>query len=108
MLEKSRRFPITRWPIEPKYTGTFTGFREAGYMTGKVKNLVVKRAFGFILSERGAEIFFHKDDFIGHWDDLVSDYEAKNPINVEFEIKESPKGARASKVRRTDHPNQAV
>ena len=77
-------------------------------MTGHVKNLVVKRAFGFIRGEDGKEHFFHKDDFIGHWDDLVTDVEAKEKVNVEFEVVSSPKGPRASKVRRTDHPNQAV
>lgn len=75
-------------------------------MLGTIKNIVVKRAFGFIKSDR-QEYFFHRDDFNGHWDDLVNDWNNKDVVPVEFEVKQSDKGPRASNVRRTDHPNQA-
>lgn len=91
MLEKSRTFTINR----------------SRNMIGTVKNIVVKRAFGFIKSN-GQEYFFHKDDFNGHWDDLVDDWNNKEEVSVEFEVTPSSKGPRASKVRRTDFPNQAV
>ncbi len=73
-------------------------------MEGMVKNIVVKRGFGFITSGK-QEYFFHKDDFYGHWDNLLEDVFAQQRVPVEFEVKESPKGPRASNVRRTDHPN---
>ena len=76
-------------------------------MTGTVRNIVVAKAFGFISSE-GKEYFFHKDDFTGHWVDLVNDYQAsRDAVPVEFDVVKSPKGPRAANVRRTDHPNQA-
>lgn len=80
-------------------------------MVGTVKNVIAKKAFGFVRAA-GKEYFFHKDDFIGHWDDLVNDHEHKHgdkdSIPVEFDVIPSAKGPRASKVRRTDHPNQSV
>ncbi len=80
-------------------------------MNGTIKNIVVKRAFGFIINPTTrTEYFFHRDDFNGHWDDLVNDHEAEKDshIPVEFEVVPSPKGPRASKVRRADYPNQAA
>ena len=76
-------------------------------MTGNVKNLVEKKGFGFIRAE-GKEYFFHKDDFKGHWDDLVDDHKDGQTITMEFEVVQSAKGPRASNVRRTDYPNQSV
>lgn len=75
-------------------------------MNGIVKNL--KPTFGFISASNNGEYFFHKQDFSGHWDDLVVDFNNKDfgKIKVTFEVEESPKGPRASNVRRTDFPNQ--
>lgn len=115
MLEKSRKFPYKPHPAQRKFferetdvlwvgghpTATFEVNRK---MQGTVKNIVVKRAFGFIKAD-GKEYFFHRDDFTGHWDDLVEDWNNKEQIPVEFEVTPSPKGPRASKIRRTDHPN---
>lgn len=75
-------------------------------MTGTIKNVIVSKNFGFIRDSKGVEYFFHKEDFLGFWDDLVADYETQ-PITVEFEGKDTPKGARASNVQRLDHPNTA-
>ena len=78
-------------------------------MTGTIKNIVVKRAFGFIVNPTTrTEYFFHRDDFSGHWDDLVEDWNNKETVPVEFEVVSSPKGLRASNVKRIDHPNEAV
>lgn len=99
MIEKSREFPIA-------WIGN--GQRQCivrnNNMLGTVKNIIVKKAFGFIKAG-GSEYFFHKDDFSGHWDDLVTDWNNKDNIPVQFEVVQSSKGPRASKVRRTDHPN---
>ncbi len=80
-------------------------------MKGTIRSIVINRNFGFIRANNKGDYFFHKDDFTGHWDDLVSDYNLGNgePIEVQFEISEkSSKGPRASNVRRIDFPNQAV
>jgi len=120
MLEKSRKFPIPYKPhpaqkrfFEKEIDVLWVGghptatFDVEKKMQGIVKNIVVKRAFGFVIAN-GQEYFFHKDDFNGHWDDLVNDWNNKDKVSVEFEVTPSPKGPRASKVRRTDFPNQAV
>jgi cold shock CspA family protein len=78
-------------------------------MTGFVKKLVAIKNFGFIASsEDRKEYFFHREDFIGHWDDLVNDIENELRIEVRFEAVDSPKGLRAANVTRLDFPNQAV
>jgi cold shock CspA family protein len=80
-------------------------------MNGVIKRLVANRQFGFIRNNMtGTEYFFHKDDFNGHWNDLVNDADEKSvEIPVNFDpIKDSPKGPRAANVRRLDYPNQAV
>lgn len=66
-----------------------------------------RRLFGFIVTPDGKEYFFHRDDFKGHWDDLVADDSDKD-VEVTFDIVESTKGLRADNVSRTDFPNQAV
>ncbi len=75
-------------------------------MTGTVRNM--KPTFGFILTSDNKEYFFHKENFSGHWDDLLRDFADKSfgKIKVTFEHEDSPKGPRAADVRRTDFPNQ--
>lgn len=79
-------------------------------MKGTVKNLVNGKMFGFLRDADNNEYFFHREDFSGHWDDLVFDWaKGKNShIEVEFEVVQNAKGPRAANVHRTDHPNQAV
>ncbi len=74
-------------------------------MNGFVKNLVANRNFGFIRAD-GTEYFFHRDNFSGHWDDLVTDINAREKVEVTFDVEESQKGPRATNVRRKDFPNQ--
>lgn len=75
-------------------------------MNGVISRIPTGKLFGFI---RAGEVdyFFHKQDFNGFWDDLVSDL-VQGDIQVSFNIVESPKGPRAGYVRRLDYPNQAV
>lgn len=77
-------------------------------MKGIVKNIVQGKSFGFIsVDTTRTELFFHREDFNGHWDDLVADHaNGKHKIPVEFEQVNSPKGPRASNVKRIDFPNQ--
>jgi cold shock CspA family protein len=81
-------------------------------MKGTVKGIVDNKNFGFIVSEsmvRGEkEFFFHRDDFAGHWNDLVEDVKGGYKVPVEFEKVESNRGPRAANIRRTDHPNAAA
>jgi cold shock CspA family protein len=74
-------------------------------MNGVIKN-VQDRGFGFIRSEGAVEYFFHRDDFLGHWDDLRNDIASKKVIRVEFEEMSSKRGPRAANVKRTDWPNE--
>lgn len=77
-------------------------------MTGELVRMVSNKGFAFIKGkENGIDYFFHHDDFNGHWKDLVQDFEyADGVIQLEFTPNESPKGPRASDVKRLDYPNQ--
>jgi cold shock CspA family protein len=75
-------------------------------MNGTVKTIVSERQFGFIRADiNNIEYFFHKDDFEGHWNDLVADF-GKMTIPVSFDEKASSRGPRASSVKRLDFPNE--
>jgi CspA family cold shock protein len=63
-------------------------------MEGTIKNLNEK-AFGFISPDDGSkDYFFHKSDLLGgiEWDQL------QRGQRVSFEVEESPKGPKATKV----------
>jgi len=78
-------------------------------MKGHVKTLIGAKKYGFIKAENGGDYFFHKEDFFGHWTDLVIDFEKhENDIPVTFTVAQSPKGPRAAEVKRLDFPNEAV
>jgi cold shock CspA family protein len=66
---------------------------------GRVRNLPEGKNFGFIQCESDKDYFFHRDDFNGHWNDLLSDFRRGQVIMVEFEPAESVKGLRASQVK---------
>jgi cold shock CspA family protein len=74
-------------------------------MNGKVRSLPEGKSFGFIESN-DKDYFFHKDDFNGHWADLLKDFRSGKPILVEFEPTQSAKGLRAASVARTQHPDE--
>jgi cold shock CspA family protein len=75
-------------------------------LRGTIRGLVYTKNYGFIKGNNGPEYFFHRDDFNGHWNDLVQDCDNGGIIPVIFEDNPSPKGPRAKNVRRTDYPNQ--
>lgn len=70
-------------------------------MEGTVSRLVAERKFGFILSGKD-EFFFHRDDFNGHFDDLVEDVMKGIKIHVDFIPSKTSKGLRAAEVTRVD------
>jgi cold shock protein len=63
--------------------------------TGTIKKVIAERGFGFIAADDAKEYFFHRDglDSSLNFDRLVGGEK------VEFEIEQSPKGARAAQVR---------
>ena len=63
--------------------------------TGTVKKVVADRGFGFISAEDTKEYFFHRSglDASLDFDRLVGGEK------VEFDIEQSPKGPRATRVR---------
>ncbi len=62
--------------------------------TGKIKRLMKDRGFGFIKGNDGQEVFFHRSSLTDLPFESLSEGQ-----DVEFEIEQSPKGPRASKIR---------
>jgi CspA family cold shock protein len=65
-------------------------------MTGTIRTLRVDKGFGFIKGETGQDYFFHQSAIYGEG---IADL--REGDGVEFEVADSPKGPRASNVRRT-------
>jgi len=63
--------------------------------TGTIKKVVSDRGFGFITADDSKDYFFHRDalDSSLDFDRLVGGEK------VEFQIEQSPKGPRASRVQ---------
>ncbi len=67
---------------------------EVKKMKGAVKKLIRERGFGFIETEDGKDIFFHRSSLIN------TSFESLNEGgSVEFEVEKSPKGLRAINVK---------
>ena len=68
---------------------------------GYIKIIQTDRHFGFIksINER-EEYFFHKDDFLGDWFDLLERYAygEYSQVKVQFLKATTPKGLRARNV----------
>ena len=61
--------------------------------TGKINKLISDRGFGFINDTDGRTVFFHRSSLVGiAFDALKGDEE------VEFDVKDSPKGPSAVNV----------
>ncbi len=62
---------------------------------GKIKKVIRDRGFGFIEAEDGSEIFFHRTGIV---DTSIDDL--KEGDGVEFETEQTPRGPRATNVKR--------
>ena len=61
---------------------------------GTIRRLITDRGFGFITTEQGEDLFFHRNELQGV--DYSSLREGKE---VEFEVAQGPDGSCAVKVR---------
>jgi CspA family cold shock protein len=63
--------------------------------TGTIKRIVAERGFGFIASDDTTEYFFHRSAV-----ESPLDFDRlRGGEKVEFQVENSPKGPRASRVR---------
>jgi cold shock protein len=69
--------------------------KEVLVTTGTVKKVISDRGFGFITAEDGKEYFFHR----GALDTSLDFDRMSGGEKVEFDIEQSPKGPRASRVK---------
>lgn len=74
-------------------------------MIGTIIRIATGQNFGWIKVEDKKDYFFHRDDFHGHWRDLVNDLGNFKKIIVEFDGEDWIKGPRAINVKRVDFPN---
>jgi len=63
-------------------------------LKGKIKRLIKERGFGFITTEDGKEVFFHRSALEGENFDALEE-----GAGVEFDLEEGPKGPRATNVK---------
>lgn len=67
-------------------------------MTGIIKSMVFGKGYGFIKANDGIEYFFHRDDYVGEWNDLEH-FDKNSRILVEFGISDAKtRGPRAENV----------
>ena len=65
-------------------------------MTGYIRNIRDDKDFAFIVSGVNRDIFLHRHNFRGNWDELRA-LHTKGTVTVEFEVEEGEKGLRAVK-----------
>ena len=70
---------------------------------GTIRRLITDRGFGFIRTERGEELFFHRNQLQG------ADYTSlREGQKVEFEVGQGPDGSSAFKVRLLRAPMDSI
>jgi len=61
---------------------------------GTIRRLITDRGFGFIATEQGEDLFFHRNELQG-----VNYSSLREGQQVEFEVAQGPDGSCAAKVR---------
>ena len=67
-------------------------------MTGTIRNIRDDKDFAFIVSGANRDIFLHKCNFKGDWEELRR-LHTKGVVTVEFETANGPQGLRAVNVK---------
>lgn len=69
-------------------------------MNGTVSNVLPAKLYGFISGRDGLEYFFHKEEFVSNWQELVAGFaiSGANIIQVSFDPMRTQKGPRAKNV----------
>jgi CspA family cold shock protein len=67
---------------------------EVNVTTGTIKKVVADRGFGFITADDAKEYFFHRSSL----DNTLDFDRLAGGEKVQFDIEQSPKGPRASRV----------
>jgi CspA family cold shock protein len=67
---------------------------EVNVTTGTIKKVISDRGFGFITADDGKDYFFHR----GALDSSLDFDRLMGGEKVEFDVEQSPKGPRASRV----------
>lgn len=98
---KSHPFHVPRGSLGRGMSShTFKSRRDM--MEGTVLRLVGDKGFGFVRGEDGKDYFFHRSDFHGFFEDLLTDVRGGRNIKVNFHSVPSDKGLRAGEVMRID------
>jgi cold shock protein len=79
----------------PCVNGVFVREVEVNVTTGTIKKVVADRGFGFITADDAKEYFFHRNSL----DSSIDFDRLVGGEKVDFEVEQSPKGPRASRVR---------
>lgn len=67
-------------------------------MKGKIKTIIRDKSFGFISTDEGNDVFFHRSSL----DDSDVGFDALEEGNeVEFDMEQGPKGPRAANLKVT-------
>ena len=70
-----------------------------GVSAGTVKKIIADRGFGFIRSDDGREVFFHRSGLKGLTFESLKEGQA-----VDFDLEEATRGPRANNVRASGAP----
>jgi cold shock protein len=71
---------------------------EVNVTTGTIKKVISDRGFGFITADDGKDYFFHR----GALDSSLDFDRLMGGEKVEFDVEQSPKGPRASRVHASE------
>lgn len=70
-------------------------------MIGQIRNIRDDKQFAFIVCGVNRDIFLHKSQFRGNWDELREMWRIGS-VELEFEVTETEKGLRAINARVVD------